>query len=77
MFRDINSVLQNRYFSEDKNYKQEFDNIPVGENVELIAVSIKDEKKFVYKTKFKVEKNKKQTIILKETNEQEFAELLK
>jgi hypothetical protein len=77
VFRDINSVLQNRYFSEDKNYKQEFDNIPVGENVELIAVSMKDEKKFVYKTKFKVEKNKKQTIILKETNEQEFAELLK
>lgn len=73
----INSILQNIYFSEDKNYKPEFNNIPVGENVELIAVSMKNQKKFVYKTKFKIEKNKKQTIILRETNEKEFAELFK
>lgn len=77
VFRDINSVMHKSFFIDDKNYKQEFDKVPIGENVELIAVSIKNEKKFVYKSKFKVEKNKKQTIILKEANEQEFAELLK
>lgn len=75
VFRDINSVVHNIYFNKNKNYKQEFDNIPLGLNVELIAVSVINNKIFVYKSEFITGKNLKETIDLKETNEKAFAKL--
>jgi hypothetical protein len=75
VFNDINSVAHNVYYFEDKNYKQEFDNVPIGLHVELIAVSVINNKIFVYKSEFITGKSSKEIINFKETNEKEFAKL--
>lgn len=77
VFKDINSVAHNVYYDENKKYKdeQEFDNIPLGLNVELIAVSVINNKIFVYKSEFITGKSSKEVINFKETNEKEFAKL--
>lgn len=75
VFKDINSVAHNVYYNQNKTYKQEFENIPLGLNVELIAVSVINNKIFVYKSKFITGEKIKETIDFKEISEKEFAKM--
>lgn len=75
IFKDINSLMQNTYYSGDGNSESQFTTIPEGSNVELIAVSIKEDKKYSFRTTLKIKKGEKVNIVLKETNDKDFEQL--
>nr|WP_294934860.1 hypothetical protein [uncultured Flavobacterium sp.] len=75
IFKDMNSFIQDQYYFEGENYEQVFNEIPLGANVEVIAIAVKGNKKYSFKTALKMVKNEKINITLKETSDKEFDKL--
>ncbi|MCU0387252.1 MAG: hypothetical protein MUE71_01430 [Chitinophagaceae bacterium] len=73
VFKDINSVIQSYYFSEDPPI---FKNLPTGYNAKLIAYTVRGSKVFGFSQDIKISKDQKITVKLKELNEREFKTLL-
>lgn len=78
IFKDINSVVQEYYFDENKkNANITFQNIPVGANVKIIAYTLKDNKIFAHCTSMKIKENETVTLPMNELNEKDFKNLFK
>ena len=73
VFKDINSVIQD-YFYSDK--LPQFDNLPIGYKIRLIAYTIKNEKVFAYSNDLILTKEQKLTLDLKEITEKDFKKLI-
>ncbi len=77
VFKDINSVIQDYYFSSrEKKYDSGFKNIPIGAKTKLIAFSIKDGKAFAYSADLTIKLQETVQITLAEINEAQFGKLL-
>lgn len=66
IFTDFNSVMQNGYYKPQKVNTTNFDNIPVGAKVKLIALSKINNKKYLFTTNLTIEKDQKVVIKLQE-----------
>jgi hypothetical protein len=78
VFKDINSVMQSYYFSDNtKTSNEGFANIPIGYKVRLIAYSIKDEKILSFASDITITDKQKLTLTMKETSDDELRRLLK
>jgi hypothetical protein len=76
IFKDINSVVQLNYFSdEDNKVRARFENIPIGSKVRLVALTIKDGKVLSYSANLTVKDKQNFTITMKETKEAELKKL--
>jgi hypothetical protein len=76
VFEDINSVMQNGYFSFDnKEYNSGFQNIPVGAKTQLIAFSIKNGKTYTYKSDLTIKPNETIQLTLNETSQDQIGKL--
>lgn len=76
VFNDINSVMQNGYFSfKDFKHLSRFQNIPIGSNTQLIAFSVKNGKTYTYKTDLVIKENLKVELTLKESTPEELENL--
>jgi hypothetical protein len=74
IFKDINSVIHSNYFSDKL---LQFENVPRGYKVRLVAYTVKDERVFAYSTEFTITKGLKLTLSLEETSENDFRKLIK
>ena len=72
VFKDINSVIQAYYYADNL---PQFENIPVGYKVRLIAYTVKNEKVFAYSTDLTIAKGQKLNLDLKEITEKDFKKL--
>lgn len=78
IFRDINSVMQEYYFDENKkNTNITFNNIPVGANVKIISYTLKDNKIFTYSSNMIIKENETVSLPMNESNEKDFKNLFK
>lgn len=76
VFKDINSIMQNSYFSfEGYSYNSGFQNIPVGSKTKLIAFSIKNGKIYSYKSDLTIKPNTTVQLTFKEINQDQVGQL--
>lgn len=76
IFQNINSVMQSQYFSFAENkFNSSFQNLPVGSKVKLIAVSLKNDKTYSFRTDLQIVPNKTILIKLEESSEQQLEKL--
>jgi hypothetical protein len=76
VFKDINSVMQNVYFSFDsKEFNSGFEDVPVGAKTQLIAFSVKNGKAYTYKSNLVTKVNETINLTLSETTEAQLNEL--
>ena len=76
VFKNINSIMQSSYFSfGDILYNSGFENIPLGEKTQLIALSIKNGKTYSYKSELLIKSNETIQLKLKETSQDQLGKL--
>jgi len=77
VFKDLNSVMQEFYFNTaGKGNSVQFNEIPVGQQVRLIAYTVKEEQVYAFSTDVRVAKNQKIDLTLRPIAETDFKKLL-
>lgn len=76
IFKDINSVMQSNYFSNNDNKNSsQIKNIPIGSKIRLVAFTIKDDKVLSYTVNMTVKDKQNLLITMKESKEAELKKL--
>ena len=68
VFKDINSVMKNYFILKNNIYYSEFNNIPVGQKVKLISITVKNNEVFTYHSDLTIKLNKMITVNHKKSN---------
>lgn len=78
LFKDINSMMQCQYTKDTKyEWANKFNKVPVGQQVQLLAVTYSGGKIFVYQKDLTVKGNQTVTLAMAEVNEDEFEQIMK
>ncbi|QNR25145.1 hypothetical protein [Croceimicrobium hydrocarbonivorans] len=75
VFTDINSIMEEYYWSEKKD-KIAFKNIPIGKSLKIIAVSVMDESPYVFETTINTQTKNKVHIDFSPSSKAELKELI-
>jgi hypothetical protein len=75
IFKDINSVMKNYYVSSPQSNSSLFANIPVGQKVKLIGISLKNLETYTYTSEFTITPNQTLNIHPEKNNSQDLAKL--
>jgi hypothetical protein len=76
-FKKLNSLMQICYYNGSANLADnQFKNVPVGEEVKLVAISMKHGKPHVFERDFKIAENVIYTMKTKEVSDKEFKDIM-
>ncbi len=76
IFKDINSIMQQYYFSGNNNNSISFKDLPVGRNIRVLAFTVKDEKPYAFASDLTISKDLQIAMVFKEVSEWEFERML-
>ena len=74
IFKDINSVIQADFYSDES---PQFDNLPIGYKIKLVAYTVKNEKILAYSKDLTISKGQKMYLDLQEMSSTEFKKLIR